>query len=203
MSPDASRAASSSAWNAILKARPGVERAPHTVLFPANYREEFADLFDRQRPPADPTVYLCAQSRAHGRAGWQDAEPVFVMVNAPPEPEANKPERRETQWAALEARAVKRLRDTGQIQAGDQILWRRTPKALAARFVGSRGALYGPSSNSRFAAFSRAPNRVRGVQGLYLASGSAHPGGGVPLAALSGKAAALALIEDAGIRRAA
>ena len=35
--------------------------AHHNVIFSADYRAEFADIFDRGRPPADPTIYLgCA-----------------------------------------------------------------------------------------------------------------------------------------------
>jgi phytoene dehydrogenase-like protein len=56
--------------------------------------------------------------------------------------------------------------------------------------VGSRGAIYGASSNSVRAAFLRPANEVRALPGLYLASGGAHPGGGMPLAALSGCEAA-------------
>jgi phytoene dehydrogenase-like protein len=79
------------------------------------------------------------------------------------------------------------------------MIWRRTPADLAAEFPGSRGAIYGAASNDRFAAFKRPPNRVRGLRGLYLASGSAHPGGGLPMAGLSGLAAADCLGEDLGL----
>jgi phytoene dehydrogenase-like protein len=37
---------------------------------------------------------------------------------------------------------------------------------------------------------------VPGVRGLALASGSAHPGGGVPLALLSGREAARCVLVD-------
>ena len=67
---------------------------------------------------------------------------------------------------------------------------------MAAAFPGSRGAIYGAASNDRFAAFKRPPNRVRSLPGLYLASGSAHPGGGLPMVALSGMAAADCLGDD-------
>ena len=70
------------------------------------------------------------------------------------------------------------------------MVWRRTPTDLAAAFPGSRGSIYGAASNDRFAAFQRPPNRIRSVPGLFLASGSAHPGGGLPMVALSGMAAA-------------
>ena len=65
-----------------------------------------------------------------------------------------------------------------------------TPQWLQNTYGGNRGAIYGFSSNSRTAAFMRPSNRIRGLRGVYFAGGSAHPGGGVPLVALSGIAAA-------------
>lgn len=190
---------SMSGWNAILRAtRPpptAAARVAHTVLFCDDYVQEFADIFDRDRPPQDPTVYLCAQEACHGRAGWPDEEPVFLMANAPPEPAAGPPRPPEV-WARLEETVLRRLDAAGLRTPGDVVLWRRTPADLAARFPGSRGSIYGGASNDLFAAFRRPPNRISRVPGLYLASGGAHPGGGMPLALLSGQAAAQAIAED-------
>jgi phytoene desaturase len=189
-------APSMSAWTAILRARrpEGEPRIPHEVIFPARYQDEFVDIFDRDRPPADPTVYLCAQEPCHGRPGWAEHEPVFVMANAPAEPTAGP--RPDEVWTRLERAVLASARGAGLAGPDDAVIWRRTPADLARRFVGSRGGIYGAASNSLSAAFRRAPNRVPGVRGLYLASGSAHPGGGVPMAALSGVAAAVAVAED-------
>ncbi|MFK7985953.1 MAG: phytoene desaturase family protein [Sandaracinaceae bacterium] len=186
---------SMSAWNAILK-KHGDPLAPHTVLFPRDYVQEFADIFDHGRAPSDPTVYLCAQGAAHQRAGWPDAEAVFLMANAPAEPERGTSDA--ASWDRMRETVLDKLRSAGLMQEGDELVWERTPIDLAARFPGSRGALYGAASTSRTAAFKRPANRVRGVPGLYLASGSAHPGGGMPLCALSGRAAATAIVEDLG-----
>lgn len=189
---------STSGWTGILRARrrSGDDaRVAHTVLFPREYLEEFADMFDRGRPPIDPTVYLCAQEACHGRAGWSEEEPVFVMANAPAEPPGGSSA---ATWDTLRATVLRRLDAAGLRADGDELVWERTPTALAAQFAGSRGAIYGAASNSALAAFRRPANRVPGVRGLYLASGSAHPGGGVPLCVLSGHAAAAALLADRG-----
>lgn len=187
---------SMSGWTALVRARRQAERAPHTVLFPRRYMDEFRDIFDRDAPPAEPTVYICAQERAHRRAGWPDHEALFLMANTPAEPASGM--RDPAIWSALRERVLARARDAGLLAGDDVIVWERTPTQLASTFPRTRGALYGAASNGALSAFRRPANRVRGVRGLYLASGSAHPGGGVPLCLQSGRAAADALLQDLG-----
>ena len=191
---------SMSGWVGILRARRRTgtaARVAHTVLFPRDYMLEFRNIFDRGRPPGEPTVYLCAQERCHSRRGWPEQEPVFLMANAPAEPPEGKSDA--AVWDELRKRALHRLEVAGLVDAGDEFVWERTPSELAGQFPGSRGSIYGAASNNTWAAFRRPPNRVAGVRGLYLASGSAHPGGGVPLCLLSGQAAARALLSDRGV----
>ena len=182
-------APSTSGMTVVLQAEAQAKRAPHTVLFPSDYGREFADMFDRGQAPEEPTLYLCAQSHAHGRSGWATAEPVFAMANAPAEPLDG--ETGAEGWVAFEARMLKRGIDAGLLSAGDAVVWRRSPRELAATFPDTRGALYGAASNDRFAAFRRPANSAPQLDGLFLASGSAHPGGGLPLCALSGRRAAV------------
>jgi phytoene dehydrogenase-like protein len=182
--------ASMSGSTAILRAarRSGPEqRVAHTGVFPDNYEREHADIFDKQKAPEDPTVYLCAQEVCHQVKGWPDHEPVFMMCNAP----ALSPDSDESpSAAAVIEKAVEKLRAVGLIEKEDEVVWKRTPKGLADAFLYTQGSIYGAASNTRMAAFKRPPNKVRKIPGLYLASGSAHPGGGLPLCALSGMIAA-------------
>lgn len=190
---------SMSGWTAVVRARRRAERPAHCVLFAEDYVQEFVDIFDNERPPETPTVYLCAQEKAHGRSGWAEHEPVFVMANAPAEPVGG--ESAPGIWPALRERVMQRLVQAGLNDADDEVVWERTPTMLAQAFPDSRGSIYGPASNDRFAAFRRTGNRVQGVAGVYAASGSAHPGGGVPLCARSGVAVASLLVADLGVRR--
>ena len=184
---------SMSAHTGIIRAtRQHHPRPAHTVLFPSDYEAEFRDIFDSKRVPRDPTIYLCAGESCHGRTGWNSEEPLFCMVNAPALDDFSIQEAANS----VKSRVLQQLRDQSVVSETDDVVWWRTPADLAARFPGSRGSLYGAASNSRQAAFERPPNRALAVRGLYLASGSAHPGGGVPMVALSAKQAADALLKD-------
>jgi 1-hydroxycarotenoid 3,4-desaturase len=62
-------------------------------------------------------------------------------------------------------------------------------------FPATGGALYGRATHGWRASFLRPGSRTK-LPGLYLAGGSTHPGPGVPMAALSGRLAAVSLLED-------
>lgn len=190
---------SMSAYTAVYRAkkRPERVRVAHEVVFPSNYLGEFADIFDRQRSPEDPAVYLCAQSACHNRATWPDHEPVFVMANAPAVVAGSK----DGDAKLLRERVEQTLRRADLITADDQTVFERSPNDLARRFPGSHGALYGLASNSPMSAFKRAPNEAKRIPGLYLAGASAHPGGGLPMVALSGQRAAEGVLRQVGVRR--
>ncbi len=67
-------------------------------------------------------------------------------------------------------------------------------------FPATGGALYGQATHGWMSAFSR-PGASSPVAGLSLAGGSIHPGPGVPMAALSGRLAAAALMASPALTR--
>ncbi len=159
----------------------------HTVLFSADQRQEFTDIA-AGRPPTDPTVYVCAADRTDPGAAPAGCESLFVLVNVPSDDDPA------AAWAGGRADGyadrVLAVLDRRGLGLRPRLVHREviTPADLARRHRAVGGAIYGTSSNGRRAAFARPPNRGRRA-GLYLVGGSSHPGGGLPLVALSAKIA--------------
>lgn len=170
------------------------ELAHHNIFFSSDYQREFDEIFRQRRPPAESTIYVAITSKATPSDAPPGCENWFVLVNAPALSQGWDWEKEK---AAYRAQVLGLLAQRG-FDLGAKIeneeTW--TPLEIAQQSAAWRGALYGASSNSRWAAFRRPHNRDPHVQGLYFAGGTVHPGGGVPMATLSGQAAANLLLED-------
>ena len=160
--------------------------AHHNVLFPFDYDAEFEAVFGREACPVpDPTLYVSAPDdpavRPEGCEAW------FVLVNAPRHGSGAGA----VDWTApglakeYADRLLELLAQRG-LPSGDRVLWSATlsPADLEQRTGAAGGAIYGTSSNGSAAAFLRPANRSP-IPGLFLVGGSSHPGGGLPLVALS------------------
>ncbi len=105
------------------------------------------------------------------------------MINVPPNAghdwDAWLPEAR--------ARILEKIERTLHISLKNNILCEDvlTPVGIEQQTSSWQGALYGNSSNNRFAAFLRHPNFSSKLKNLYFVGGSVHPGGGIPLCLLS------------------
>jgi phytoene desaturase len=153
----------------------------HSVWFPHDYRAEFADVFDDPRPASDPTIYLCNPAATDPSVAPTGDEAWFVLVNAPLQGPVD--------WDRAAPAYVERLLDRLDalgLEARRRLvtLHLRSPADLERETRTPGGAIYGTASNGPRAAFLR-PRNAAPVRGLYLAGGSAHPGGGLPLVLLS------------------
>ncbi len=157
----------------------------HNILFSDDYRTEFEHIFKRGSIYHDPTVYINITSvykeddAPTGCMNW------FTMINVP--------NNQGQDWDSLIADARKNIidkinrilkTDLERLIEVEEIL---EPRTIESKTSSAHGALYGNSSNNRFAAFLRHANFSSHIRNLYFCGGSVHPGGGIPLALLSAK----------------
>jgi 1-hydroxycarotenoid 3,4-desaturase len=198
--PPAARSLSALTWVLLARTR-GFPLRRHTVFFSADYPAEFDAIFRAGRLPAQPTVYVCAQDRGDDDTSPPGPERLLCLVNAPPVGDRRRFEAREIE--ACEQAAFGLMQRCGlTVERDPARTVITTPAEFDALFPGTGGALYGRASHGWQASFQRPGVRSR-IPGLYLAGGSVHPGPGVPMAALSGRLAAQAVLQDLAGARAA
>ncbi len=163
----------------------------HNVFFSDDYAAEFRQIFGEGRLPQAPSVYVCAQDRGLGPppAG---PERFQLIVNAPATGDSRPPTPGEIE--ACQEATFTALRRCGLTLRPEATL-PVDPAMFEALFPSTGGALYGRASHGWRASFRRPGSRTR-LPGLWLAGGSAHPGAGVPMAALSGRLASAAILAD-------
>jgi 1-hydroxycarotenoid 3,4-desaturase len=191
--PWARRSLSAVTWAMHVRTQ-GFPLVRHNVFFSSDYPEEFADLTRRARLPATPTVYVCAQDRGDDDRALDAPERLLVLINAPARGDTQPAS--EAALAAAEQAGFALMRHCGlEVERDPAREIRTTPAGFEALFPATGGALYGQATHGWQASFSRPGARTR-LPGLYLCGGSAHPGAGVPMATLSGRHAAAAVLED-------
>ncbi|MCK0167683.1 FAD-dependent oxidoreductase [Jannaschia sp. S6380] len=162
----------------------GVELSHHNVFFGDAPGAEFDDLA-QARLPQDPTLYVCAQDANRPNAPGR----FEIIMNAP----AGLRERNDLACLDHILARLARFGLTFHPRPGPESL--TMPRDFDRLFPHSLGALYGRAPQGLDATFRRPTARSR-IPGLYLAGGGTHPGAGVPMATLSGRHAAAAILRD-------
>jgi len=166
----------------------------HNILFSEDYKKEFNGLFKSKKIFKDPTIYIHISSKINTSDAPENGENWFVMINVPSATPGTE---------AIDIKATKKLLQQKinrilNTKIEEHIVCEEvlTPNDIEIKTSSYAGALYGPSSNSKMAAFLRQPNFSNTIKGLYFCGGSVHPGGGIPLCLLSAKIAT-SLIPEA------
>lgn len=157
----------------------------HNILFSKNYEEEFDAIFTKKTVYHDPTIYINITSKHTPGDAPPGCENWFCFINVPHNTGQD--------WDALISEAKKNIikkinrilkTDIEPLIESEMVF---DPRVIEQRTSSAFGAIYGNSSNNKYAAFLRHANFSREIKNLYFCGGSVHPGPSIPLCLLSGK----------------
>ncbi len=141
----------------------------HNILFSEDYKKEFDDIFIRKICFEDPTIYIYISSKINKGDAPEGYENWFVMINTPYDSGQDWDE----QLFVTRQRTINKINAALGIDLKNSISVESflTPPMLEKYTVSIGGSIYGVSSNSKYSAFLRHPNKSRWVKGLIFAAG--------------------------------
>ena len=159
----------------------------HNILFSENYEEEFDTIFAKKSIYHDPTIYLNITSKHTPTDAPSGCENWFSFINVP----NNSGQDWDTFIAEAKEHMINKINrvlktDIRPLIESEMIF---DPRVIENRTSSAFGAIYGNSSNNKFAAFLRHANFSKDIKKLYFCGGSVHPGPSIPLCLLSAKIA--------------
>ena len=157
----------------------------HNILFSENYEAEFDSIFSKKSIYHDPTIYLNITSKHTPTDAPPGCENWFSFINVP------NNSGQDWDMFITEAREnmIKKINrvlktDIRPLIESEMVF---DPRVIENRTSSAFGAIYGNSSNNKFAAFLRHANFSKDIKNLYFCGGSVHPGPSIPLCLLSAK----------------
>ncbi len=160
--------------------------AHHNFFFSDNPEKHFDDIFKKHVLPQDPTIYLVAPSRTDPLVAPEGYDNIKILPHIPyiqdnPFSKDDYLQLRERVLEKLERMGLDGLRENTIVED----MW--TPEDIKKRYYSNKGAIYGVVSDKKKNLGFKAPKKSRKYTNLYFVGGSVNPGGGMPMATLSGQ----------------
>ncbi len=170
--------------------------AHHNFFYSQDSRKHFAAVFEERRLSEDPTIYLVAPCKSDPNIAPPGCEIIKILPHIP----HLDPERplSDADYLALRERVLVKLERMGLTDLRQHIvtedMW--TPLDIEQRYYSNQGSIYGVISHRTLNLGLKAPRRDSQIGNLYYVGGSVNPGGGMPMAALSGQLARDRILAD-------
>lgn len=160
--------------------------AHHNFFYSANPREHFASVFARGELPTDPTLYVVAPKRTDPTQAPAGCENLKVLPHIPP---VQEPPFAAADYDALRERVLDKLERLGlaDLRAHIVVEQKWVPEDIEALYRSHRGAIYGVVSDRWRNQGFKIPKQSDRFRQLWFVGGSVNPGGGMPMALLSGQ----------------
>jgi phytoene desaturase len=156
----------------------------HNILFTDDYFEEFNAIFENCVTYTDPTIYINITKKKIITDAPKGCENWFVMINTPPGSDITTNQIEKLRRLIItKIENFFRFANLDNLIIGERVLTRKDLELKTGSYMGS---LYGKNSNKLSSAFMRNLG-YKVDEGIFFVGGSVHPGGGMPLAVLSGK----------------
>jgi phytoene desaturase len=166
----------------------------HNIIFSEDYKKEFSEIFDDNKIPVDPTIYINITSKIDKHHAPVNCENWFVMVNTP----ANLNIVSEKNINKTKNFIISKIKDKVGIDLTSSIIFEKilTPQSLEDKTGSLNGSLYGDNQNSLKSIINRKKNKDDKLKNFFYVGGTTHPGGGIPLALRSGMIVAKKIINE-------
>lgn len=156
----------------------------HNVWLTDDYDKEFDEIFKYPKPLTDPTIYACVPRddtmSPNGSEAW------FILINAPVHDPLNGVDWDKSGLSDSYADFILDLLAKRGTDIRSRVRWRKiiTPADTERDVSAPGGSIYSTASHGMLTTFRRTKNTTT-FPNVYLVGGSTHPGGGLPLVAMS------------------
>jgi phytoene desaturase len=170
---------------------------PHTLFLADDYRENFDSIIKYLDLPVNPSVYVHAPARLDSSMAPIGQDTLIAIV-----PVGHMSENGNQDWAALRDKARRqvfhRLRTLGIHDLEEHIKFEVnfTPLSWQKRYNLVKGSTHGLCHNLFQLGYFRPDIRHPQYKNLYFTGASTRPGTGLPTAMVSGRLAALRILDD-------
>ncbi len=168
----------------------GVDRkypdlAHHNFFFSSDPEKHFHTIFQEKKLPEDPTIYLVAPTQTNPATAPEGGEVIKILPHIPhlqeqPFSQGDLMDLREKVLQKLEKMGLTDLRK----HIVTELMW--SPADIQNLYLSNRGAIYGVVSDRKKNLGFKAPKVSGKYRNLFFTGGSVNPGGGMPMAFLSG-----------------
>lgn len=172
--------------------------AHHNFFFSKNQHKHFDTVFKQGKLPEDPTIYLVAPTRTDPSKAPAGHDNLKILPHIPPI-DPDKPLTHED-YVALKDRVIDKLERMGLTDLRKHIVVEDllTPVDIERMYCSNRGSIYGVVSDWKLNQAFKAPKQSSKYKNLYFTGGSVNPGGGMPMAVLSGQKVCDRILKQEG-----
>lgn len=163
------------------------ERLPtlchHNLFFSKDWRQNFAEIYDNPRLPADPSLYVCAPSRTDETVAPAGKENLFVLVPIASGLKISNDEKHRYAQKTIDLIG----REAGIPNLREKVEFMRiyTVDDFASDYNAFKGTALGLAHTIWQTAIFRPANRSRKVENLYYVGAGTNPGIGTQICLIS------------------